>query len=36
MAHQFLINQDMLEMIASNKAIDAEMALRDTLIHEQK
>ena len=31
MANQFLINQDMLERIASNKGIDAEMALRDKL-----
>ena len=31
MPNQFLINQDMLERIASNKGIDAEMALRDKL-----
>ena len=31
MPNQFLINQDRLERIASNKVIDAEMALRDKL-----
>ena len=31
MANQFLTNQEMLERIATNKGVDAEMALRDKL-----
>ena len=31
MANQFLTNQNMLERIATNKGVDAEMALGDKL-----